>query len=467
MVPRLQIFFLLFLILIFFTAEHSFAAYHYVRSSATGTGSGADWINACTDFTGSCAVNNLVRGDTYYVATGTYAGRTFDTPTLGTLVITIKGATANDHGSDVGWLNTYGVDVAQAVWSYRSPSTIQIYNSYFVFDGSVGSLSTKPDSYGFLVKGPACPKTHKGLDLWGPGNSANSITVRHVAYTGCTSSGDLRIEALGVGCGDCHISGITIGDNFFANVTRVVDFSNVNGIVYERNVSQGQWSSAANHGETISFNNTNNWAEPGSATIRNNWFLDCAGTACIACGLLGEGDACNGLKVYGNVFRNKVDGGNGIIATGSSAWAYLRNVLVYNNTFIGNNSQLMWLCEGNCTNATGNEFKNNFIYASAALITSGTGSIISDSNYFYNTTSGAPFGANQQVKADGPCPFVSCSSNWHLLAPTMTGKTLSTPYSVDPEGLTRGANGVWMRGAYDRISNGNPPPRPPSHLKVF
>src|SRR5262245_52847243 len=75
----------------------AWAANHYVRSSATGVGNGSDWTNACTDFTGSCAVSNLVRGDTYYVATGTYGSRTFNTPTSGTLTITIKGATAADH----------------------------------------------------------------------------------------------------------------------------------------------------------------------------------------------------------------------------------------------------------------------------------------------------------------------------------------------------------------------------------
>src|SRR4051794_15800116 len=75
------------------------AASHYVRSGASGNASGSDWANACTDFTGACAVTSLVRGDTYYVGTGSYPGRTFNTPASSTLVITIKGATAADHGT--------------------------------------------------------------------------------------------------------------------------------------------------------------------------------------------------------------------------------------------------------------------------------------------------------------------------------------------------------------------------------
>lgn len=431
------------------------AANHYVRSGASGTGSGNDWTNACTDFTGSCAVASLVRGDTYYVASGTYAGRTFDTAASGSLVITIKGATVADHGTSTGWDAAYSVASSdggsQAVWSHRSPTTIELYNSYFVFDGAVGSMSTTKTDYGFKVSGPSCPANHQGLDLWGPGGVATNITVKHVTYTGCTSVGDLGLEAFSVGCGACHLDVVTISDGLFSDLSRVVNFSNVNGVVYERNISQGQWSSAANHGETISFNNDNTPAESVNAIVRNNWFKDSAGTATIACGLLGDGNACQGLQVYGNIFQGKTDGGNGVIATGSSGFAYLKGVLVYNNTFVGNTAQLMWLCGSACTNATGNEFKNNFIYDSAATISEGTGAITSDSNRFYNISSGAAFGTNQQTTVGGACPFVSCTAtyNFHLLSATNAGASLGSPYNVDPDGVTRGSDGTWDMGAYE------------------
>src|SRR5690242_6729684 len=104
------------------------AANHFVRAGATGTGSGADWTNACADFSGSCAVSSLVRGDTYYVAAGTYASHTWNRAASGTSVITIKRATAADHGTDTGWSSTFD---AQVTWGYNQ----QFTTGFWVFDG--------------------------------------------------------------------------------------------------------------------------------------------------------------------------------------------------------------------------------------------------------------------------------------------------------------------------------------------
>ena len=105
------------------------AADHYVRAGATGNASGSDWTNACADFTGSCAVASLVRGEVYYVATGTYGSRTFNTAESGTLVITIKGATVADHGTDAGWQPSFGVDVAQAKFSHGSSEQAVVFGT--------------------------------------------------------------------------------------------------------------------------------------------------------------------------------------------------------------------------------------------------------------------------------------------------------------------------------------------------
>src|SRR6478672_8702003 len=73
-------------------------ATHYVRQGASGTGTGDDWTNAYPNLPGT-----LTRGDTYYVADGSYGNPVFDDPESGTLVITIKKATITDHGTDTGW----------------------------------------------------------------------------------------------------------------------------------------------------------------------------------------------------------------------------------------------------------------------------------------------------------------------------------------------------------------------------
>ena len=55
----------LLLVLLFCTPVQ--AANHYVRAGATGSADGTDWTNAFTDLPAT-----LTRGDTYFVADGTY-----------------------------------------------------------------------------------------------------------------------------------------------------------------------------------------------------------------------------------------------------------------------------------------------------------------------------------------------------------------------------------------------------------
>ena len=104
------------------------AADHYVRAGATGNASGSDWSNAYTALPAT-----LQRGTTYYVASGSYPAHTFNDPESGTSLITIKKASAQDHGTDVGWQAGYGT--GQAVFAYNL-----LFNSgYYVLDGSYGT----------------------------------------------------------------------------------------------------------------------------------------------------------------------------------------------------------------------------------------------------------------------------------------------------------------------------------------
>jgi hypothetical protein len=81
------------------------AATHYVRPGATGANSGADWSNAWTAMPSS-----LTRGDTYYLADGSYGYRTFSDNASGSAYIYIKKATVADHGTATGWNYSYGAD---------------------------------------------------------------------------------------------------------------------------------------------------------------------------------------------------------------------------------------------------------------------------------------------------------------------------------------------------------------------
>src|SRR3990170_8876129 len=84
----------------------SMAAIRHVRAGASGNGSGSDWTNAYPSLPAS-----LVRGDTYYVADGSYSSYTFDDSQNGAWIY-IKKAIASDHGTSTGWQSAYGDGVA-------------------------------------------------------------------------------------------------------------------------------------------------------------------------------------------------------------------------------------------------------------------------------------------------------------------------------------------------------------------
>src|SRR3989338_4142127 len=236
------------------TIEPSWAAAnHYVRSGATGSGSGSDWANACADFTGSCAGASLVRGEVYYVATGTYGSRTFNTAESGTLVITIKGATVADHGTDAGWQPSFGVDVAQAKFSHGSSEQAVVFGtSYWVFDGSVGSGNTA-SSYGFLIEKPSnCSMNPQG-GIWVGKvcGTSTGVTVKHIAYLSCGASYDVAQRGIGIGCGACYVTNSTFSNNFYDGLGQSWGITNLSNSTIEHNYSQNQWSSSAHHGETL------------------------------------------------------------------------------------------------------------------------------------------------------------------------------------------------------------------------
>lgn len=134
----------------------SYAVDHYIRSDATGSGSGSDWANAWSQMPAS-----YVRGDKYFVADGDYDGFRIDTAVDGTKTISIVKATAAQHGTDVGWSSSMGD--GQASFAYKAFNTsigaaVLINTSYVVFDGITGEGSNV-GSYGFRLKFPA--------DCWG------------------------------------------------------------------------------------------------------------------------------------------------------------------------------------------------------------------------------------------------------------------------------------------------------------
>jgi hypothetical protein len=112
-----------------------------IGPTATGSGDGSDWNNLLqwSSFT-------PVRGNTYYLKNGAYAGRTFATALSGTTLIIIKKATVLDHGPATGWSDAYA---AQATFS----SGILFNTGYWTFNGQYGvaGLSGVTTTFGFQI----------------------------------------------------------------------------------------------------------------------------------------------------------------------------------------------------------------------------------------------------------------------------------------------------------------------------
>lgn len=67
--------------------------------------------------------------------------------------------------------------------------------------------------------------------------------------------------------------------------------------------------------------------------------------------------------------------------------------------------------------------------------------------------------ANMQIIADDPFTN-SASDDYTLTDATTAGATLASPYDVDAAAATRGADGVWDRGAYEHNGAVDPPASP-------
>ena len=448
------------LLIILVSCSSAAAADHFVRAGAIGDGSGSDWTNACTDFTGSCAVSSLVRGDTYYVADGTYSRRAFDTAESGTLVITIKKATVADHGTDVGWQDAFGD--GQAIWGFRQ----DINTSHWVFDGITGAnLSSNPNDYGFRIAQPAdCanPGTAAHLFIGKENGTLTNVTVKHVAIVACGSAFDNAQNGIFVGCGSCTVDSVTIASSYVEQAGVDLDLVNTNNSLFEFLFLNGNWSSPANHGETMLASCT------AGNTLRFSALIGTRGTGTLVVILsqagcpLGPDVGIDNWEIYGNVVVD-ARGGNGVWA-GTSDGVYA-NTKIFNNTHVSSGSHFFSQCNAadpKCSSAVGNVLKNNLLLDSGPLvIQNGGGPIDNDFNTYLASINGTPpTEPNGQI--DTFDPFVSLpTGNFHLANgnDVSAGLALLAPFNVDLDGNTRGADGKWDRGAFDFIVIGpNAPP---------
>lgn len=421
------------------------AATHYVRQGATGNGSGNDWTNAYTSLPSS-----LVRGDTYFIADGSYSGYTFDDANSGTTVITIRKATSANHGTSTGWSDSYGAGQAKF-------GAMFFYTDYYAVDGQVRNATWRLgdlNQYGFQF-------ANTRLDN-GSGTGGDNLTFTYVDFHG---------GGRDTGAGDDVIYGLTGNSNLTFQYCALHDSDrtiflmrgNWTNFVVDHSYLARNTSTPAVHGEILSSTSSTN------VTFSNNVVEDPEGTAVWA---MLNGGTANGWNIYGNVVLHtdaywadtgRKSGHNigisGVVycANDASNNNTCNNLLAYNNTMY----HLRAIYSGFFVQAgSGNYVYNNLWYNASG--TAGGTNTTSGWNWYYNSTN-----------IDSSSTKITCSSNcnifvditgrdFRLTSPTAAGTSVPSAMSVDPNGLARGADGTLDRGAYEYSSSVTSGPQPPA-----
>lgn len=404
------------------------AAVHYVRAGATGNGS--DWANAMA------LPSTLVRGDTYYIAAGSYGGRTFSDPLAGSAYIYLRKATASDHGTEAGW-NA----------AYAGPATfgnLTFNKGYYDLDGRVGGGPTSWRSgHGFKIASVASG-TGALINL----GNVTGIRIRHaeiyfsnlVGASTSTAKGDLIFGPSGG-------SDIIIQYCWLHDSARTIFYPTVwSNLTFEYNMVERHgvnWGSD-NHSEIFSARQVTNF------TVRYNHFVDWKSTGGLIFGGVVSSAAqsiSSNLFIYGNVFewsKNLGDtANNGVIGSWSHSWMGVTNAKVFNNTFVNitdaNPSDAASIFPmGNLTNVV---VMNNIWYNANPKTIRGT----HDYNFFDSHSHGE---AHAQVSTANP--FLNyAGKDYRLRLPTVGVSALTSPFNIDMLGILRGADGIWDRGAYE------------------
>lgn len=421
----------------------------YVREGALGSGNGSDWTNAYTSIANAEA--NVTRGETIWMADGTYGAVTFNVPASGTSRIYVKKATTAAHGTDTGWANAYGDGVATFT---ASGTVVEFETAYWTFDGV--SRTSATSGHGFKILKTGTTNATYGIHL--DTASASNIVISNVEIThndACTST-NLDANQSGIRSAGSGADYVTVSYSYIHDMPfNLIIAVNASNWTVEHNYFARSHSTASSHGQAIymGFSYATGWA------IRYNTFKDINGSAWIFMSTLVEN-----VDIYGNVFwedADSVDCGiysaNYVVDTNSSSTA--NNIRFHNNTMIDIDGRGSGSGGVNFDAGSGNTAYNNLWYGAVV-----PGASFSNVTHNYNAFSGSSaFSENNAQTGILSSIFTGyATGNFRLISPTSAGTSLSIPYNFAPDGNTRGADGVWDRGAFEYIGQGGPPPPPTS-----
>ena len=401
----------------------SAASNHYIRPGAGGSNNGTDWNNAYTSIPAS-----LTRGDTYYLADGSYGNHTWGDVVSGSTIITVKKATPSDHGTDTGWSDSYGAGQAAFVAWYFDYSG---NSGYYLFDGYSASQSR---SCGIQLNMPMAANFYTescGCVIFGGGGSGSFpyCTFRYLELNGPYGTGGYTSSVYRTGF-------------FFDQNNGVIDTSHstVSHCWFHNGITTPVGSDAGNDYCTVEYCEMMDMRDSGAKDHADGWVV--ASDNCTfrynylhnyspECIFVIGGKSVSGMQVYGNI----VDG-TGLIShfIASNTGAHLTNWKVYNNTLIG--LDVVWNING--SSSGGQDY--NQLYCG----NSGTG--------------GSGWTSQHDITVNSSAFVNFAGADYHLASATADGTHLSSPYNQDMDGNTRGADGTWDIGAYEYGGTGNTNP---------
>ena len=416
------------------------AVIHYVRSGASGNQDGTSWTDAWTNLPSS-----ISRGDTYYIASGSYATTTIFSADIGTSTLFIRKATLTDHGTAQDWQDAYGA--GQAIIN----GGVNINSPYVDLDGITGNENFE---HGIKIVAQNCSAVTMGVYI---SQNMDNVHVSHVEVDMC---GAQPYAQDGIyACNNAastvglHLSYLYIHDVSRNGITlcgqagdTVIEHSRLERII-------GATSTPDIHGQGIQLTD----APINGVDIRYNQFVDIGGTAAVA--LLGNsGGAYSNIYVYDNLFWSS----DKTYFTYSPAAIYGRsgnntesNILVYNNTFYNVFNPNTWMTGATVVNS---QNKNNIYVDSVFQFPNGLESALtnpnSTNNLYFNDGTGStnlPSGESEQVNAS-TSPFMATPLDFHLATGSEAiggGSNIGCDYSLDYSGQSRPAKSVWDIGAYE------------------
>lgn len=458
------------------------AATHYVRQGATGS-TGNDWVNAYTDLPAT-----LVRGDTYYVAGGSYGSHSFNDTQSGSTVITVKKATVADHGTATGWSDSYGT--SQALFS----GNFVFYTGYYTIDGN-GSFtipSKNTTDYGIRIANTSTSNHAGTVAIGWVGSPAVYITLRY-CHISNAYNGSINYDIIAIrwypSSGNDHTK---VQNCYIQNsCTDGLQLTAAKYVLIERCYCERLGRLAPGtpdyHGQSIQL-----WTTV-QTIMRWNVFDSCEGQGLVSA-VQSDGSTVTDVRFYGNVIfvpystpnaTPGFNGGGGILSAQPKAnGASFTRVYCYNNTHVnvGTNGNGVCGYPGNPPTIWQNcELYNNLFYNCYNIQLSGLWAAVQGTASGHGATEGS---SGEQTGLTAAILQNYAGNDFRLTGATQPGITLTSKSwwntndsffgyldsNVDMYGNVRGADGTWDRGAFEFTSGAGQPPSvtiQPSNVNTY